>query len=253
MGQLSNKVALVTGASRGLGLATAEAFIQEGAQVAMTDRDEEEGARAASSFGKAALFLPQDVTKPEGWDTVFETVGKAFGKIDIVINNAGIGHFETIDTMTFERWTKTLDVNLNGVFLGVSAAVKHMKGRGGSIVNLASIEGIIGDPALPAYNASKGAVRLLTRSTAIHCARAGYNIRVNSICPGFAETQLVSDALAALGEAAASQAVAATLARIPMGRFARPSEIAAAIVFLASDAASYITGSDLVVDGGMIA
>lgn len=253
MGQLSNKVALVTGAARGLGLATAEAFIKEGAQVAMTDRDEEEGARAASSLGKAALFLPQDVTKPEGWDTAFETVGKAFGNIDIVINNAGIGHFETIDTMTFERWTKTLDVNLNGVFLGVSAAVKHMKGRGGSIVNLASIEGIIGDPALPAYNASKGAVRLLTRSTAIHCARAGYNIRVNSICPGFAETQLVSDALAALGEAAASQAVAATLARIPMGRFARPSEIAAAIVFLASDAASYITGSDLVVDGGMIA
>jgi 3alpha(or 20beta)-hydroxysteroid dehydrogenase len=253
MGQLAGKCALVTGGARGLGLATATAFKAEGARVAITDRLESEGARAAESLGDGAIFIPQDVTKPEEWERTLDAAVSRLGALDIVVNNAGVGHFETIETMTFSTWSKTLDVNLHGVFLGTKAAVERMKGRGGAIINVASIEGLIGDPALPAYNASKGAVRILTKSTAILCARAGYNIRVNSICPGFAETQMVADALTALGEETAKQATAATLARIPMGRFAKPSEIAAAIVFLASDAASYMTGADLVVDGGMTA
>lgn len=253
MGQLSGKIALVTGGARELGLAAAEAFKAEGAKVAITDRDEAQGARAAASLGENALFMTQDVTDPEGWDRVLDGIVARWGAIDIVVNNAGIGHFETIETLSLAAWSKTLDVNLNGVFLGTKAAVARMKGRGGAIVNLASIEGLIGDATLPAYNASKGAVRIFTKSTAIHCARSGYNIRVNSICPGFAETQLVADALAALGEDVAKQAAAATLARIPMGRFARPSEIAAAIVFLASNSSSYMTGADLVVDGGFTA
>ena len=197
--------------------------------------------------------MQQDLPDPAAWGPILDRIADTWGEIDILVNNAGIGHFETIETMSFATWSKTLDVNLNGVFLGTKAAVERMKGRGGAIVNVASIEGMIGEPALPAYNASKGAVRIFTKSTAIHCARSGYNIRVNSVCPGFAETQMVADAVRSLGEDVGGQVTAATLARIPMGRFARPSEIAAAILFLASDAASYVTGSDLVVDGGMTA
>jgi 3alpha(or 20beta)-hydroxysteroid dehydrogenase len=253
MTNLSGKIALVTGGARGLGLAAAKALLEAGAKVAITDRDTQEGETAAAALGKNALFLSQDVTDPAAWGPILDRIAGSWGEIDILVNNAGIGHFETIETMSFATWTKTLDVNLNGVFLGTKAAVERMKGRGGAIVNVASIEGMVGEPALPAYNASKGAVRIFTKSTAILCARSGYNIRVNSVCPGFAETQMVADAVRALGEEVGGQVTAATLARIPMGRFARPEEIAAAILFLASDAASYITGSDLVVDGGMTA
>ena len=182
MGQLSGKCALVTGGARGLGFATAKAFKAECAKVAVTDRLEAEGARAAASLGDDVVFLAHDVTKPEEWDRVLDQAVARLGAIDILVNNAGIGHFETIETMTFDRWSKTLDVNLNGMFLGTKIGVERMKGRGGSIINVASIEGMIGHPALPAYNASKGAVRILTKSTAILCARSGYNIRVNSIC-----------------------------------------------------------------------
>ena len=156
MGQLTGKCALVTGGARGLGFATAQAFKAEGAKVAVTDRLEAEGARAVASLGDDVVFLAQDVTKPEEWDRVLDQVVARLGAIDILVNNAGIGHFETIETMTFDRWSKTLDVNLNGMFLGMKIGVERMKGRGGSIVNVASIEGMIGDPALPAYNASKG-------------------------------------------------------------------------------------------------
>lgn len=253
MGRFSGKVVLITGAAKGLGFATAKRFAEEGAKVAITDRDVEGGKAAAAELGGNAVFLEQDVADEGSWAQVFDAVSKQFGSVDIVVNNAGIGHFETIETMSYDRWLKTIDVNLNGVFLGTKIAVERLKPRGGAIVNVASIEGLIGDPALPAYNASKGAVRIFTKSTAILCARSGYNIRVNSVCPGFVETKLVSDALTALGDEAADAAATGTIARIPMGRFGRPEEIAAAIAFLASDDASYMTGSDLVVDGGFTA
>lgn len=252
MGQLTGKRALVTGGARGLGRAAAEMFRAEGARVVVTDVDVEEGTRVAESLGGESIFVSHDVTDPAAWHSVLDTIVSRFGGIDILVNNAGIGHFESIETMSLATWSKTLDVNLNGVFLGTKLAIEAMKRDGGAIVNVASIEGLIADAALPAYNASKGAVRLLTRSSAIHCARSGYRIRVNSVCPGFVDTRMVSNALAALGDAA-QDAAAATLARIPMGRFAQPVEIASAILFLASDASSYMTGADLVVDGGMTA
>jgi NAD(P)-dependent dehydrogenase (short-subunit alcohol dehydrogenase family) len=255
MNRMQGKICLVTGGARGLGLAAAEALLAEGASVMITDVDRDAGAAEARRLGDKAAFMVQDVTRREGWNEVLDATIARWGRIDVLVNNAGVAAIANIEQIDVAAWTRTIDVNLNAVFLGCKAAVERMKGNGGgaSIVNIASIEGMVGEAGLPAYNASKGAVRLLTRSTAIHCARAGYGIRVNSVCPGFAETQMVSGALAALAPEQAQTFAQVTLSRIPMGRFARPAEIAAAVLFLASDESSYVTGSDLVVDGGLTA
>lgn len=252
-GRLRDKVCIVTGGARGLGLAAAEALLSEGACVLITDVERALGESAAERLGVNAMFKLQDVTDAAQWSSVFDTAIASWGSVDVLVNNAGVAAILDIEQMTPENWKRTLDVNLNGVMLGTQTAIRYMKRSGGSIVNLASIEGLIGEAALPAYNASKGGVRLFSRSAAIHCARSGYSIRVNNVCPGFAETQMVSGALAALKPDEAQAFAEKTLARIPMGRFARPAEIAAAVVFLASDESSYVTGSDLVVDGGMTA
>ena len=257
MKRMQNKVCLVTGGARGLGLAAAEALLLEGARVMLTDRDHAAGEAEAARLvkqGHAAKFLVQDVTQAAQWaDVLDRTVAAWDAPLDVLVNNAGIADLAHVESESLEHWRKTLAVNLDGVFLGTQAAIARMKGRGGSIVNIASIEGMLGEPLIPAYNASKGGVRIFTRSAAIHCARSGYNIRINSVCPGFAETQMVASAVGTLPPDQAQAFVARTLARIPLGRFARPEEIAKAVLFLASDEASYITGSDLVVDGGMTA
>lgn len=258
--RMQGKVCLVTGAARGLGLAAAEALLAEGAKVMITDLDavaaETETARLRKA-GFEVRFALQDVTLAEQWTQVLDATESAFGALDVLVNNAGVAALADIEKASPDHWRKTLAVNLDGVFLGTQAAIARMRpsngGRGGSIVNIASIEGLIGEPLIPAYNASKGGVRLFSKSAAIHCARAGYGIRINCVCPGFAETQMVAGAVATLAPEDAKVFVERTLARIPMGRFARPEEIARAVLFLASDESSYITGSDLVVDGGMTA
>lgn len=252
-GRLQDKVCVVTGAAKGLGLAAAEAFVTEGARVLITDVDAREGAAAAERLGMQVRFLPQDVTDPGQWKVILDEAVEQWGRLDVLVNNAGVGAFMDIEQMTAENWRQTLAVNLDGVMLGTQAAIERMKAAGGSIVNIASIEGLVGEGVLPAYNASKGGVRIFSKSAAIHCARSGYNIRVNNVCPGFAQTQMVAGALATLPEADAQAFAEKTLARIPMGRFAEPEEIASAILFLASDESSYVTGSDLVVDGGLTA
>lgn len=251
MKRMQNKVCVVTGAARGLGLAAAQALLAEGARVMLTDVAD--GAAAVAQLGSNAAFHHHDVTDAGQWNDVLDATIERWGVVDVLVNNAGVAAIVDIEQMQPEQWRRTLAVNLDGVMLGTQAAIARMKDRGGSIVNIASIEGLIGEAGLPAYNASKGGVRLFTRSAAIHCARAGYGIRVNNVCPGFAETQMVSGALAALDPEVARGFGEKTLARIPMGRFAQPAEIAAAILFLASDESSYVTGSDLVVDGGMTA
>lgn len=253
MKRVQDKVCIVTGAARGLGLAAAEALLAEGAKVLLTDVDAAVGEAEAKRLGANAAFVKQDVTNLAQWKTVLDTATSKWGRVDVLVNNAGIAGLHDIETITQEHWQKTIDINLTAVFQGTQAAIERMKANGGSIINIASIEGLIGEPLIPAYNASKAGVRLFTRSAAIHCARSGYNIRINNVCPGFAETQMVAGALAALKPEQAQEFAVKTLARIPMGRFARPEEIAKAVLFLASDDASYMTGSDLVVDGGMTA
>lgn len=254
MKRVDGKVCVVTGGARGLGLATVEALLAEGAKVLLTDVDADAGEAEAKRLGANAFFLRQDVTDATQWNAVLDAAISKWGRLDVVVNNAGVAAILDIEQMTPENWRRTIDVNLSGVMLGTQTAIARMKKTGGgSIVNIASIEGLVGEAVLPAYNASKGGVRIFSRSAAIHCARAGYGIRVNNVCPGFAETQMVSGALATLSPDAAQEFATKTLARIPLGRFGKPSEIAAAVLFLASDESSYVTGSDLVVDGGMTA
>jgi NAD(P)-dependent dehydrogenase (short-subunit alcohol dehydrogenase family) len=255
MGRVQGKVCVVTGAARGLGLAAVERLLAEGARVMMTDVNSELGASQCARLSKTheVAFLSQDVTKVERWTEVLAQTTQRWGRLDVMVNNAGIGTFASVEAETLDHWRTTLAVNLDGVFLGTQAAIAHMKGHGGSIVNICSIEGLIGESIIPAYNASKGGVRIFTRSAAIHCARSGYNIRINNVCPGFVDTQMVAGAVASLPAEQAQAFAAATLARIPLGRFGLPTEIAQAVLFLASDESSYMTGADLVIDGGMTA
>ncbi len=253
MGRVQDKVCVVTGAARGLGLAAAEALLAEGAKVFLTDLDATEGARQAKRLGDRARFMAQDVTEASSWPKVLDAAIQAWGRLDVLVNNAGIAVIEDVERATLEGWKKTLDINLSGVFQGTQAAISRMKDSKGSIVNIASIEGLIGEQLVPAYNAAKGGVRIFSKSAAIHCARAGYKIRINNVCPGFANTAMVAGAVDALSPEEGQAFAERVLGRIPMGRFAEPAEIANAVLFLASDESSYMTGSDLVVDGGMTA
>ena len=253
MGRLQGKIALITGGARGLGEAMGRAMAAEGAAVALTDLLEEEGKRVAADLteqGHKAMFLQQDVTDEARWDAVVAEVSDRFGGLNVLVNNAGIAAVGAIDEASFADWRRTQAVNLDSVFLGCRAGVRYMKDQGGgSIINISSIEGIVGNAVLAAYNASKGGVRLLTKSAAVRCAEAGFGVRVNSIHPGFVMTAMVSEGFADAPPEMADQVIAMT----PMKRFGTPEEIAAGAVFLASDESAFMTGSELVIDGGVIA
>ena len=248
-GRLAGKVALITGAASGIGRATAALFHGRGAKVAATDRNEA-GLKALGP--NADLTLMQDVTDEARWREVVDAVVAAYGRLDILVNSAGIGVLGNIETATLADWRRVNAVNVEGTFLGCREAVRVMKDTGGgSIVNLSSVAGVIGDASSAAYCASKGAVRLLTKSAALHCARAGYRIRVNSVHPSFADTPMVLEGIA---RAKNPERVREGLARAaPMGRMGKAEEIAAAILFLASDESSFTTGAELMVDGALTA
>lgn len=253
---MQDKTCLVTGAASGIGLAAATRLAQEGAHVWLTDLNTSQGEAAAAELarnGLSARFLRHDVTSRDDWETVLATVHAAGALLDVMVNNAGIVVPGSIESTDWVSWRKTLDVNLDGVFHGTQLGVRDMKARGGSIINMASIEGLLGEPMALAYNASKGAVRLLSKSAAVHCARNGINVRINSVCPGFVETPLVLDAVGSMPPEVAQAMLTKVLTRTPMGRMAQPVDVANAVLYLASEESSYITGSDLVVDGGYTA
>src|SRR5277367_317339 len=248
-GSLAGKVALITGAASGIGRATAARFHGQGAKVAATDRNE---AGLKTLGADADLVLMQDVTDEARWREVVDAVVAAFGRLDILVNSAGIGVLGNIETATLADWRKVNAVNVEGTFLGCREAVRAMKATGsGSIVNLSSVAGIIGDAQTIAYCASKGGVRLLTKSAALHCGRRGYNIRVNSVHPSFADTPMVLEGIA---RAKDPERVRAGLARAaPMGRMGKAEEVALTILFLASDESSFTTGGEFMVDGELTA
>ncbi len=248
--RFATKVVLITGAARGIGLAAAEAFAAEGAHVIVTDIDADEVARVAKAFGGEGLV--QDVADEAGWATLVEGILARHGRLDILVNNAGAAFLKTIEETTSADWRRLMAVNLDSVFYGTRAGIGAMKEKGGVIVNVASIAANVAEPLFPAYNATKAGVAMFTKAAAVDCARKGYPIRINSLHPGYTETKLVNDAVVALGEGAAAFS-AQVVGSIPLGRLARPEEIAGPLLFLASDAASYMVGSELVVDGGYIA
>lgn len=253
MPRLINKIALVTGCASvpGLGSATAQRFAGEGAFVYVTDIDEagaEAVARGIRDAGGQAVAMGHDVTRPEEWDRIFATIEAAHRRLDILVNNAGIAILRMIADFTDAEWIKQNDVNLNSVFYGTQRAVKLMRkaGQGGSIINLSSVVGIVGVQGCSAYSAAKGGVRLFSKSVALECARD--KIRVNSVHPGMIMTNMQKVALRDNPEQ-----YEIISAAIPMGAFGEPCDIANMNLFLASDEASYITGAEFVVDGGMIA
>ena len=246
---LLNNVALITGGARGIGAATAEALASAGATVVVTDVLDEEGERLAARIlagGSEARFQHLDVSDEANWERVIERTVAEFGGLHVLVNNAGIGTMPDVETETREAWDRLIAINQTGVWLGMKHAIPAMReSGGGSVVNVSSIFGAVGGfGGSIAYHASKGAVRLMTKSAALRYAREG--IRVNSIHPGFIDTPMVE-------QVKGTEVEQLIIANTPMGRLGRAEEIGSVIVFLASDAASYMTGSEVYVDGGWTA
>ncbi|MBM3944934.1 MAG: glucose 1-dehydrogenase [SAR202 cluster bacterium] len=255
--RLGGKVALITGAAGGLGSAQARLLAAEGAKVAVADLAEDAGHALAADIAKAggeAVFVKLDVTSEASWNAAVEAVVARYGALHVLVNNAGVHLLHNIDDTTPDEWDRVMAVNAKSVFLGTRAAVKAMRKSGGpstglrtggSIVNISSTAGIVGSRISAAYNPSKAAVRIFTKSTALQYAKD--NIRANSVHPGPADTKMLD---AVYPDPSNKQKRAAEL---PLGRFATPRDIAYAVLFLASDESSYMTGAELVVDGGLTA
>ncbi len=252
-GKLQNKVALITGGASGIGEACAEVFVREGATVVVTDVQREKGEAVAARVGGA--FVAHDVSDETQWIAAVDGAVARHGRLDVVVNNAGMFAAQTIEESDLALWNKVLAVNLTGVMLGCKHAIRAMKanpgGPAGSIVNVSSITGYIGLASAAAYTASKGGVRLLTKSVAVHCARQYKTIRCNSLHPGTIDTPMNQAAFDASGDPAGMRAFFDTIQ--PIGRMATATEMAECAAFLASDASSFVTGAELLADGGWLA
>lgn len=244
MGKLQDKVAVITGGASGIGEATARLFVSEGAKVVLVDLNEEKGKdleKELKTLNAEALFVKANITSEEDVAGIFKQAIEAFGKVDIVFNNAGIGRVHSSHDLEYAEWRNTVNVDLDGVFLVAREAIREMlKTGGGTIVNTASMYGWVGSPGSAAYNAAKGGVINLTRSLALEYAEQ--NIRVNSLCPGFIDTPIIPEE---------NKRVLASMT--PMKRLGQAEEMAKAVLFMASEDSSFMTGNSLTVDGGYTA
>ncbi|WP_028479722.1 glucose 1-dehydrogenase [Nocardia sp. CNY236] len=237
MGRLTGKVALISGAARGMGAAHAKAFVAEGAHVVLGDILDDQGAAVAEELGDRAIYRHLDVREPDQWRAAVAEASRRFGALNVLVNNAGVVNGNLLVSYELAEWQRMIDINLTGTFLGMQAATPAMiTAGGGSIINISSTEGLRGSPGVHGYTATKFAVRGLTKSTAIELAPLG--IRVNSVHPGLIRTPMTAD-------------IPEDLLTIPLGRAADPAEVSALVTFLASDESSYSTGAEFVVDGGL--
>ena len=247
--RLEGKVALISGGARGMGAEEAKLFAREGAKVVIGDILEMEGHQTeaeVNEVGGECLFVMLDVTNEAQWQGAVAATVARFGKLDILVNNAGIFRGNPVEDTTTQEWDQIMDINAKGVFLGTKLAIPEMrKAGGGSIINISSVAGLVGNPFSSAYNASKGAVRLLTKSTAIQYAKDG--IRANSIHPGVIETLMTQDVV---NDPSFREF---RLTANPISRLGQPADIAYGALYLASDESSFVTGSELVIDGGWTA
>ncbi len=248
--RLEGKVAFVSGGARGMGAAEARLFAKEGARVVIGDVLEDEGRKVEAEINEAggeAIFVRLDVTSESEWEKAIAATVARFGKLDVIVNNAGISARGKVEDITVEDWDKVMDINAKGVFLGTKAAIPEMrKAGGGSIINISSQLGLVGtDNSSPQYQASKGAVRLLTKATAIQYASEG--IRANSVHPGPIHTTMTE------ARRLDPDTQKLMLSRIPLERYGEPDEVAYGVLYLASDESSFVTGSELVIDGGWTA
>ena len=253
MDRVKGKVAIITGAAGGLGKAQALLLAKEGAKVVATDTNEAQGKKVSeevNGLGGEAIFIQHDVSSESQWRNVIdETLGR-FGKLDILVNNAVVMVWKNIEETSLDDWRWLMSINLDGVFLGTKYAMGAMKkSGGGSIINISSVAGIVGTLDSSAYHASKGGVRIFTKAAALECSKAGYdyNIRVNSVHPGVIKTSMVGELLKD------EDKMKTALGWHPLGHFGEPEDIANGVLYLASDESKFMTGAELVIDGGWTA
>jgi 3(or 17)beta-hydroxysteroid dehydrogenase len=263
MNRLDGKVALISGAARGIGAETARLMVEAGAKLVIGDVLDERGRETARELGEAAIYVHLDVTAEADWNAAIAAATTRFGRLDILVNNAGLFLGKDIEAVSLDEWHRLCAVNLTGVFLGTKLAVPALREAGqtspagSAIVNLASTAGIVGSTQDPLYSMTKGGVTLFTKSAALEFARKGYRIRVNSMHPGTIDTDMGDQVLVArarnLGTNDIETARQQVIERLPIGRMGTPTDIARGIVFLASDDAAFMTGAGLVIDGGTTA
>jgi NAD(P)-dependent dehydrogenase (short-subunit alcohol dehydrogenase family) len=259
-GRVEGKIALITGGAQGLGEAAARMLAREGARVVVTDVNFAGAREVAASINEthkgAAIAVAHDVTSEAEWLRALDETEQAFGGLHVLVNNAGIGLTKDLEAITLEEWRRVHAIDLDGVFMGCKSSLQLMAktvketGLGGSIVNISSISGIIAGHNMAAYNSAKAAVRHLSKSVALHCARKGYGIRSNSVHPVFIATPILDGLVQRFGK---DEAYAKLGRQVPLGHIGEPDDIAYAVLYLASDESKFVTGAELKVDGGISA